>query len=147
LTITSPRIQQIAGELKSLSLESHSNAISVLFRVFVELSCDAYIADVGVATTANVNSLLSTKLQDTAGDLVARNQLSTQQARPVRIAAEKDKYFAASISVMNEYVHSPYIFPMPGDLRAGWDNLQPFFIALWSVHASLRKTLARTDRK
>ncbi|MEK6337241.1 MAG: hypothetical protein AABM67_20150 [Acidobacteriota bacterium] len=147
LTITPPRIQQIAGELKSLSLTTHSNAISVLFRVFVELSCDAYIADVGVNTTANIDSYLSTKLQDTAGDLVARGQLTQQQARPVRIAAEKDKYFAASVSVMNEYIHSPYIFPMPGDLRAGWDSLQPFFIALWSVHASLRGTLARTERK
>jgi hypothetical protein len=147
LTITPPRIQQIAAELKSLSLTSHSNAISVLFRVFVELSCDAYIADVGVNTTANIDSYLSTKLQDTAGDLVARGQLTQQQARPVRIAAEKDKYFAASVSVMNEYIHSPYIFPMPSDLRAGWDSLEPFFIALWSVHASLRGTLARTDRK
>lgn len=147
LAITPPRIQQIEGELRSLSLASHSNAISVLFRVFVELSCDAYIADVGVGTTANLNSLLSTKLQDTAGDLVARGQLTQQQARPVRIAAEKDKYFAASVSVMNEYIHSPYVFPMPADLRAGWDNLQPFFIALWSVHTSVRKTLATKRRK
>jgi hypothetical protein len=147
LTITVPRLQLIAGELSSLSLASHSNAISVLFRVFVELSCDAYIADVGVGTTANINSYLSTKLQDTANDLVTRGQLSTQQARPVRIAAEKDKYLAASISVMNEYVHNQHIFPAAGDLRAGWDSLQPFFVALWSVHASLRKRLATKGRK
>ena len=147
LTITVPRIQQIEAELRSLSLESHSNAVSVLFRVFVELSCDAYITDVGVNTTANIDSYLSTKLQDTAGDLVARSQLTQQQARPVRMAAEKDKYLAASVSVMNEYVHSPFIFPAAGDLRAGWDSLQPFFVALWSVHASQHKTLATKRHK
>jgi hypothetical protein len=147
LAITLPRIQQIETELRSLSLMSHKNAVSVLFRVFVELSCDAYITDVGVGTTVTIDSKLSTKLLDIAGDLVTRNQLNQQQARPVRVAAEKDKYLAASVSVMNEYVHSAYIFPAEGDLRAGWDNLQLFFVALWSVHASIRRTLATKGRK
>jgi len=147
LAITVPRVQQIETELRSLSLASHANAISVLFRVFVELSCDAYITDVGVSTTVTIDSKLSQKLQDVASDLVSRNQLTDQQARPVRMAAERDKYLAASVSIMNEYVHSPYIFPAPADLRAGWDNLQLFFVALWSVHASLRKTLATKGRK
>jgi hypothetical protein len=100
-----------------------------------------------VNTTVTIDSKLSTKLLDIASDLVSRNQLTEQQARPVRIAAEKDKYLAASVSVMNEYVHSPWIFPSPGDLRAGWDNLQLFFIALWSVHASEKKPLASTKTK
>jgi hypothetical protein len=147
LNIIVPRLAGIEREFRNLSLETHTNAVSVLFRVFVELSCDAYLTDVGVNTTVTIDSKLSTKLLDIASDLVSRNQLTEQQARPVRIAAEKDKYLAASVSVMNEYVHSPWIFPSPGDLRAGWDNLQLFFIALWSVHASEKKPLASTKTK
>jgi hypothetical protein len=146
LHIAEPRIDNIATELRGLSLQHQANAVSVLFRVFVELSCDAYITAAALSTDV-LTAKLSTKLQDVTSDLVARTRLSEQEARPVRIAAQKNTYLAASISVMNEYIHSPYIFPEPGDLRAGWSSLQPCFVALWSVHASLKKPLANKARK
>ena len=37
LSIAEPRLQDIARELKKLGLSQHPNAVSVLFRVFVEL--------------------------------------------------------------------------------------------------------------
>ncbi len=131
MNITEARIRDIENELRRLSLTHHVNAVSVLFRVFVELSCDSYLTRWNLPWTTT--DKLSKKLQDVANHLVSRGQLNIMQARPVRVAVEKDKYLAASLSVMNEYVHNQYIFPAPGDLRAGWNSLQPFFIALWSV--------------
>ena len=130
LNVKDTRLRDIEGELRRLSLENHPNAVSVLFRVFLELSVDSYIGRIGLET--HENAKLSTKLQDVAKDLVSRKKLSRKQAAPVRSAAQKDTFLAASVAVMNDYVHSPYMFPSPIDLRSGWDSIEPFVAAIWS---------------
>jgi hypothetical protein len=110
-------------------LESFPNGVSVLFRVFLELSADCYIGRVGLSTRSDAK--LSTKLLDVTKNLVSGQKLTDQQARPVRTAAQTDSYLAPSITVMNHYVHNQYMFPGPNDLRTGWNNLQPWFTAVW----------------
>src|ERR1035441_9079455 len=48
LRIGNPRIRRIEIELRGLDLKEYTNAIAVLFRVFIELSVDAYIEKEGL---------------------------------------------------------------------------------------------------
>lgn len=132
MSITDQKLLDIERELRALSLEHHTNAVSVLFRVFLELCCDSYITRLGLQNDI-LRDKLRIKMTDVANDLVSRKQLSESQARPVRHAAQKNTYVAGSVASLHEYVHNLNEFPQPTDLRNGWNSLQPFFVAVWSV--------------
>ena len=130
LSVSDTRSRDIERELRHLSLDSNPNAISVLLRVFLELSVDWFIASTGLAVDQRAK--LRTKLGKTADHLVKQQALTTQQAKPVRRAAQKGTFLGPSITQMNEWIHNPHMFPGPSDLRSEWDGLQPWFIAVWS---------------
>lgn len=77
LSVTDPRIKRIEAELRNLSLEDYTNAVSVLFRVFIELSADSYITKIGLSTSILKDSL-ATKILDVANDLVNRQKLTRE---------------------------------------------------------------------
>lgn len=130
LDITEDRVADIVRELRGLSLSDHTNAVAVLFRVFVELSIDAYVTRQALASTPH--DKLREKMQATLDDLMKRTKLNAQQAKPVRRALSRDSYLAPSINLMHDFVHCLQAFPAAGDLRAHWSSLQPFFVAIWS---------------
>src|SRR5207249_3018999 len=100
LNITVPRLTEIANrELRTLSLQTQTNAASVLLRVFLELSCDAYWDDVlGVVSKRPdikpVDRNLALKVEDVLEDLLKRKRLNAQQATPVRRAIIRNSILA-----------------------------------------------------
>lgn len=130
LSIGQDRINEIYYELRQLHVEKFPNAVSVLFRVFLELSLDFYIRKHHLGTEER--DRLNKKLLDVANDLKDKGKLDGQQFKVVRRAAQPDHFLASTVTTMHQYVHNRYFFPAPSDLRAGWDSLQPFTQAMWS---------------
>ena len=132
LSIPSGRISDIEVELRSkLSLDKHTNAVSVLFRVFVELSVDFYINDMGL-DEITADDKLRKKIEKVASDLQAKKKLNKQQARAIRAANLDQSFLAPGVATMNDYVHNEYVFPSSTDLRQHWNSLQPFMAAIWT---------------
>ena len=127
--VDAPRLGDIENELRRLSLGSYPNAISVLFRVFFELSADAYISRNHVSVPDKAQ--LATKVQRATHDLVTKKKLTPQQAKPVNKACQKDSYLGPSITLMHDYIHNIHMFPTAADLRSDWNSLQPWFTAVW----------------
>lgn len=128
---TSGRLLAIETELRKLTISNYPNAVSVLLRVFIELSVDTYVETWKLKGIKESDSL-SKKLQAVADDLVAKQKLTKQQAKAVRRASSADSLLAPSVDLMHSYVHNQYVYPTPGDLRGSWDTLQPFVVACWA---------------
>ena len=131
LDISDRRINDIENELRKLGLNDYTNAVGVLFRVFIELSVDSYLQgqpSIGLHERAP----LQRKMKAVADHLVANGKLTQKQRQPVSRACQKDSFLAPSIDLMHTYVHNAHAFPAPGDLRAHWDNLEPFLAAIWT---------------
>ncbi len=131
LNVTDPRCSLIEEELRRLEVERFTNAVSVLLRVFIELSVDDYLVRSKMQT--GPNDVLAKKLQDAAHHLFVRKLINEQQRKAVNRACSSDAYLAASVKLMHQYVHNQAVFPAPSDLLANWRSIQPFMTALWSA--------------
>ena len=113
-----------------MSLSGTPNAVGVLFRVFIELSVDSYIARENL--TMPKEPVLRLKLNRVADNLITRQMLTKPQAAPVRRAASKDSFLGPSAALMNQWVHNQHMSPVGSELRSHWNDLQPFVTAIWA---------------
>ncbi|MBI2075677.1 MAG: hypothetical protein HYT72_00325 [Candidatus Aenigmarchaeota archaeon] len=131
LQIYESRINNIYHELRSLPLDVGTNAVAVLFRVFLETGLDHYAEKFGFAFGTNFGTKikLAGKITKITDDLEKRGYKKTQ-LNNIRSVTRKGNAIL-SIDYFHEYVHSFKNNPTPIDLIYKWDNLQEFFEILW----------------
>jgi hypothetical protein len=132
LEISNPKIAKIYRELQTLAVDDFQNAAAVLFRVFLELTTDQYIATNGIKLTKGDWESLATKLSAVITDLKAKGVLSADELKALQYTTREKKIVGANIVTFHSYVHNKHFSPLPSDLRTYWDNLQHFFEKVWA---------------
>lgn len=132
LNVPVAKIGNIYKELKRLKLEDYPNAVSVLLRVFLELSSDAVIQKNKLMTEQQLSgSKLRDKLLKVADHLNNQGKLTDQQVKVIKKTATDQHLIYSSVTTLHQYVHNQNFSASPTDLRTAWDNLQFFFEAIW----------------
>ncbi|MCB0707451.1 MAG: hypothetical protein KDC34_19175 [Saprospiraceae bacterium] len=132
LRIDQHRINGIFSELSKLKIDGHKNAISVLFRVFIELSVDYYRDEIGLSPNgpSGDDANLPGKIN------VVIKSLADKRLLPPAHAKAMKKQLASSTSVLSVanwhgFVHNYRIAPSADDLIEMWDGVQEFVTKLW----------------
>lgn len=107
-----------------LRLTDHPNAISVLFRVLLELSIDNYINQTSLPSKPNDS--LARKALLIASDLHAKDKIDSKYLDLFQKFPQYDKLVSAD--TLNRYVHSSNFAPSPEHLTALWDSLADFIV-------------------
>jgi hypothetical protein len=127
----SPRLAKILGELKKLEVDKQENAVAVLFRTYIELSLDDYIArtKIKVQMKRPPQASLAEKAKGAAAHLKSLMLLDKNQAANVDrlVGIDSDpKAEPGSITTLHSFVHSRHSNPIPSELQISWDNIAPF---------------------
>ncbi len=124
------RHHQIWEELQfHLDLRKHSNAVSVLLRVLLELSVENYIREQNVAVQDN--DKLALRLEKVGIHLHASGRIDSKQLEVLRKFKQGDKLVSAD--TLNRYVHSPNFAPSPEHLMSMWDSLADVIVCCLRV--------------
>lgn len=135
LALPSGKINDIFVELKQMDAVKHRHAISVLFRVFFELSLDDYIQKHSIQLPKDGKGRFVDKMTVRLGHVTTHVKttklLSEKELKPIEVAiGDNDSLLAPD--TLNAYVHSPWMNPDPMQLKLSWANCQLFIERLWS---------------
>lgn len=108
-----------------LHFTDHPNAISVLFRVLLELSVENYIGQINLTTVKDTDNLAKRALR-VAEDLYAKGKIDKKYLGVFQKLPELDPL--VSMDTLNRYVHSPNFAPSPEHLAAMWDTFADFVV-------------------
>lgn len=123
----SQRHKSIWEELQfKLKLEEHPNAISVLFRVLIELSVNHYCEIFEVHSLMEKDKL-KTKIRKVGEDMKVRGLINDDKLKNLKKLEQAENLI--SINTLNRYIHSYELSPSPVHLTAMWNNLS-FFITI-----------------
>ncbi len=125
----SGRANDILHELRKLDVEKFRNAVSILIRVFLEFSIEAYLARRAV-TGVGAQDKLSSKLLKIADHMEVNSIMGKKELLAVRKAGS-DPNSLFSTMTLNAYVHNSAFYPSASELKTTWDNLEPFIERLW----------------
>jgi hypothetical protein len=108
-----------------LNLGDHPNAISVLFRVLLELSVENFIQQ-SKLTTVSEGDALARRVLRVAQDLHNNGKIDRKYFELLEKFPQKDALLSAD--TLNRYVHSPNFAPSPDHLTALWDWMADFIV-------------------
>ena len=137
LNVTTAKIASIYGELKILQLSKHVHAISVLLRVFLEMSVDDYLENKAGASLTfkdpNSGRTLDKRLRDKVKETIAHMVANGAVEKDFRgvVSALDDQLNPFSIDTLHAYIHNRFFTPTDTHLVTGWDNAQRFFEKIW----------------
>lgn len=135
LHISNPKINKIFEELKHVQVKTCPNASSVLLRVFLELSVDAYLEKFDLVrnnaiTACSSGESLQGKVGKVLNHMTQLGTMSNDLSKGIRPEIN-DKNSVLSIESLNAYIHNEFFYPKADNLITGWDNIESFFIQLW----------------
>lgn len=108
-----------------LDLLSHPNAVSVLFRVLLELSIENYIQRLSLATV-QPNDKLAQRAVKVGTALHTAGKINDKHLGIIRKLPQQDNLF--SMDTLNRYVHSSTFAPSSDHLTAMWDSIADFVV-------------------
>lgn len=124
------RVNKIYRELKTIKVDEFENAVSVLFRVFIELSIDSFIESKKLNCT--IDDSLGLKVGKVVEYLKTNTDITKQELSPVNTSlSNKNSYL--SMMTFNQYVHNKHAIPSPKELKISWEGLEPFIVKLWET--------------
>jgi hypothetical protein len=123
------RLNDIYHELRSLDVDEARNAVAVLHRVFLELAIDAYLDHYKIAF-ADTEKLKS-KAQKVVNNMSSQGWLTRNDSKGINSAISGSRHGPHSVDTFHAYVHNRKFKPLPADLNEAFDNLQPFYTALF----------------
>lgn len=135
LHINNPKSNKIFEELKQIPVRNCPNASSVLLRVFLELSVDAYLEKYDLVknnaiTACSSGESLHGKVSKVLNHMTQQGSMSNDVSKGIR-AEINDVNSVLSIESLNAYVHNEFFYPKAENLIIGWDNIETFFVILW----------------
>lgn len=129
LEIADTKTHKIYFELKHLEVDQFENAASVLFRVFIELSIDAYIDKKKIQGIKKMTPLKD-KVEKVAQHMKGASIASDHELKGI-LASVSNTHSVLSIDTFNAYVHNRHYSPTAKDLKVAWENIQTFMEKLW----------------
>ncbi|HGF5158150.1 TPA: hypothetical protein ACF339_003806 [Vibrio parahaemolyticus] len=129
LTIDDKKCSGLFRELKNkLTFEDHRFSISVLIRVFLEMSVGHYMDKRQIKLQNPKKTGLHDKVVAVVDDLLSSKRITGQEATSLK--ASSNNYFKAS-GAGQQYVHNLFMMPDKVSINTMWDNLEPLFKGIW----------------
>lgn len=134
LELPAGKVNDIFVEIKELDVIKRRYAVSVLFRVFFELTLEDYITKHGIQLqkdkNGNLRDSLLDKLNASAEYAKVSGLMTEKELKPIRVAIG-DRHSFLSPETLNAYVHSAWMNPDPLQLKISWSRCQLFVERLW----------------
>lgn len=130
LELPAGKINDVFVELKKLDVVSHRHAVSVLFRVFYELTIDNFLKSQAAMPAYGKKDTLLDKL-NLSIELLEKQSLMNKKELATTKTELSDKNSLLSPVTLNAYVHSEWMNPDPIRLKITWNNAQLMIERIW----------------